>query len=283
MEKRKQKLRYYPSFAAFHLGGSTVTSYPSGCQRNILFTSFGIRTESIPALYMSVGQLNEERHERTLLGWPDVLQIEREMPVRGSIAGSDSVEYSGRIDFWVTTTDGNEEPHECKATVSRTGFQVMKRKGEPKLNHLAQLVSYLIQQEVQDGRLVYGCYEHPYDPTEQDMSLVCTDSLTFRVRIEDDGCITVDGKPTPYTALDQLRHMQQTVKTLTTREFGPRPAVENEWSSPCRMCPFQNTCSQIDVGAADLEQALESAENDIKNAVEREPNVYRPKRKPKGA
>ena len=267
--------------AAFELGGNTVTSYPSGCQRNILFTSFGIRTDSIPALYMTVGELNEIRHEAELLADTSILQVEREVPVRGTILGSDQVEYSGRMDFWVSKADGSEEPHECKATVSRTGFQAMKRNGQPKLNHLAQLVSYLIQMEVQDGVLEYGYYQYPFDPSEQDTSLICTDTMTFKVRIEDDGAITVNGNATPYTALDQLRHMQRTVKTLTTQEIADRPASENAWSSPCRMCPFQATCDKVDAGGMDLEQTLQSAEEDIKNHVDRQPNVYRPKRRPK--
>lgn len=281
MAKRKQRLAYYPSMAAFVVGGSTVTSYPGGCQRHILFSSYGIRSASIPPVYSTIGELNEVRHQAALVSQTDVLEAERELPIRGAIAGSDAVEYSGRVDFWVTYQDGTEGPDECKSTVSRTGFQAMKRKGEPKLNHLAQLVSYLLQTQVQDGRLVYGYYQYPWDPKEVDATLVCTDSVTFKIRIEDDGAITVDGKPTPYTALDQLKHMQLTVQTLTNNELGPRPASESAWSNPCNMCPFQATCTEVDTGTLTLDQALDSAERDIKNYVDREVKIYRPKRRPK--
>ena len=281
MEKRKQKLKYYPSQAAFVVGEEVVTGYPSGCPRNILFASYGIRTESIPEVYQTVGAMNELRHQADLLADSSIVEAEAEVPVRGPIYGSDTVEYSGRIDFWVTHEDGTEVPHECKATVSRAGFQSMKRNAAPKVNHLAQLVSYMLQTETQDAQLVYGYYQYPWSIDHDAPNLECTDSVTFDVRIEDSGTITVGGKPTIYTAQDQLKHMQLAVKTLTENKLTNRPASENAWSNPCNLCPFSNTCDKVDAGLTDLEEILMSAEEDITKVEEREPKIFRPKRRPK--
>src|SRR5690606_4176347 len=94
LERRsKPKLKYSASMAAFQLGEITVTSYPSGCLRHILFTAYGLRTEIHP-LYKMIGELHEERHLEKLLSDPRVVEINREVPVKTTIFGRPNVEYS---------------------------------------------------------------------------------------------------------------------------------------------------------------------------------------------
>lgn len=267
--------------AAFSQADQIVTDYPSGCGRHILISAHGIRNPDIPEAYKIVGELNEVRWQEELTGDTSVTEVLREEPVKGDVYGSEEIKYSGRADFIVTYEDGHEEVHECKATVSKTSRREVLRKGNVKLNHLAQLLSYMIQLELQDGKLVYGYYQYPWSENHDSTELVCTEDRVFKVRIEDDGRVTVDGLPTAYTVLDQLHHMQRVVKILTDKEIADRPALVSTWSSPCRWCPFNQICNEIDATGMDLKTLLLKAEKALEKEQQREPNIFRPKRKPK--
>jgi len=276
MEERKKIMKYMPSMAGFSVNDTAITSYNSGCQRSILFAAHGIRNKSIPELYKVIGDMNERRWQNELLADTNVMEAYRESPVKRPVPNTE-VEFSGRADFLVTYADGTEEVHECKATVSRSSFQALKRSGTAKLNHLAQIISYMIQMKFQDGKLIYGYYEYPFGESDE---IYCSDSVVLQVRIEDNGQITVGGNPTVYTVADQLAHLNLVVKTLETNELGPRPASESAWFSPCKMCPFSSVCTAIeDQTETSLEVTLQMAQVALDQAVEREPEVYRPRRK----
>jgi CRISPR/Cas system-associated exonuclease Cas4 (RecB family) len=224
--------KYYPSSAAFLWGDLTLTKDSSGCLRKILFSSHGLR-EEIDPVYAEVGRAHEEWVNERLE------EFEREVPVRGNILGNDSVEYAGRADYL-----NSNEVIECKATLSKRARLDIIRKGNVKINHLAQLVSYLIQLELQQGRLIVGFYEQ-----DQDKKFVCTESREFKVTIDDEGRILIDAQISPYRVHDQLAHMQRAAKHLAEGTLGPRPADwDAKYTSPCNYCPFKAACDKYDSG-----------------------------------
>jgi CRISPR/Cas system-associated exonuclease Cas4 (RecB family) len=227
----KRVLKYSPSSAAFMYGDIVMTKDSSGCLRKILFSSHGLR-EEIDPIYQEVGKAHEEWVESRLTGY------RREESLRGPISGNDLVQYSGRMDF-ISDTDVIE----CKATVSkRTRLEVI-RKGNVKINHLAQIVSYLIQLERTNAKLIVGFYE------QDNGKFVCTEHREFNVTIDDNGRILVDGTFSGYGAIDQLRHMQRAAKHLAEGTLGPRPQDwDAKYTSPCNYCPFKAACDKVDSG-----------------------------------
>lgn len=223
--------KYYPSSAAFMWGDMVLTKDSSGCLRRILFASLGLRDEIDP-IYSAVGAAHEKWVEERLEGF------EREVPVRGPILGSE-VEYAGRADFLNAS-----EVIECKATLSKRARLDVIRKGNVKINHLAQLVSYLIQLEMTNGRLIVGFYQH-----NENNEFECTESREFKITIDDEGRILIDDTLSGYRVHDQLAHMQRAAKHLAEGTLGPRP---NDWdakyTSPCSYCPFKAACDKIDAG-----------------------------------
>lgn len=223
--------KYYPSSAAFMFGDLTMTKDSSGCLRRILFASHGLRDEIDP-IYSEVGKAHEEWVESRLKGF------QREVPVRGQVLGTD-VEYSGRADFL-----NEHEIIECKGTISKRVRLDVIRKGNVKINHLAQLVSYLIQLERSNGALIVGFYEQ-----NEDKQFICTEHREFKITIDDEGRILIDGTLSGYRVHDQLAHMQRAAKHLAEGTLGPRPADwDAKYTSPCNYCPFKSACDKVDSG-----------------------------------
>lgn len=267
--------RYYPSSAAFVQNGQVVTKYSSGCMRSILFSAHGLRTDLHP-LYAAVGAEHEALHLARLTADPAIVGVERECPVQGLVYGHDVVEYSGRQDFVVTYKDGHKEIHECKATFSKNTRREF-RKGVPVTNHLAQLVSYLGQAELDRGRLVYGYYE-----AEDNGALVCAELKEILVSVDEKGRILTDGVDSGFTAVDQLRHMQISAKHLMAETWGPRPAGwDSKWSSPCSFCVFRSACDHMDQTSLSIDEAFRIADRSIKGIPTAIPavNQYNPKRR----
>lgn len=264
--------RYYPSSAAFMWGEQVVTKYASGCLRNILFKAFEIRTNIHPQ-YAEIGETHEVMHECELGLDQEVIGWMREEPIREPVYGNPHSDFSGRMDFIVTYCDGHQEVHECKATFSKN-IRREFRKGNPVLNHLAQLVAYLGQVGLTKGRLIYGYFE------EHEGDLIRTESREIWVEVDDKGRILTDGIPTGYTAHDQLRHMQVAATHLAEETFGPRPqGWDALYGSPCTFCDFQNACTKLDSGWEDKD-VIELARLDVEDVKPNEPkiNTYKPKK-----
>lgn len=228
---KPRKLTYRPSSAAFQWGGITISPSSSGCLRNVLFSSHGLRDE-IPAEFAEVGKAYEDLYAGHLSG-----DVKREVPIKQPVFGSLQVDYSGRIDFIV-----NNVPHECKATTSKNTRREVIRKGKPKLNHVAQLVSYMIHLEVTEGVLAVGFFER-----DENEKFVLSEEKIFTISIDEDGKILVDGQPSGYRVQDQLAHMQAARGVLEQQSLAPRPdGWQQKWTSPCSFCPFKAACDKLD-------------------------------------
>jgi hypothetical protein len=145
------------------------------------------------------------------------------------------------MDFLLVHSDGSREIHECKGTSSkRTRLEVI-RKGKVKLNHLAQLTSYMAHVEVTEGKLCVGYLER------EDDKYVLQEERIFKITIDDEGRILVDSAPSGYRVQDQLAHMQAARQTLEKQELADRPdGWQAKWTSPCSFCPFKAACDKLD-------------------------------------
>jgi len=249
--------RLHPSSAAFVWEGTVVTEYSSGCLRYILISANGIRTP-IPEEYMRVGAAHEEMYaaELTAKG----VQYEREVKIRIPISTALDVDISGRIDFVIAPNFITE----TKGTISKNTRLKVLRKGEVKINQLAQLVSYLIARQASTGQLVTGYYEET-----EDNVLVLKERRDFLVRIAEDGGILIDGVPSMFTVYDQLAHRTLAAEVLETNRIADRPDNWHlKYGGPCGFCAFKDTCDKYDAGAfKDLQEFLAAATIDAEIAA----------------
>ncbi len=293
-------IKLYPSSAAFVLGDTVVTEYDSGCLRKILLTSKGVRGD-IPAVYMRVGAVHEDNYAAGMANMQDVATFLREVPIKAPVPGYETVMYSGRADFIadhriaVTGKLGGkliEVIHETKATISKTTRLKVIRKGLVKTNQLAQLVSYMIQRQTPYGILFVGYYEE-----NAEGELVCTESRRFKIFIDDEGAVYIDGMPSGFTAQDQIAHRIAAARVLTEDVIGERPDGWNApYSGPCVRCPHKMTCILVDTGSistvtdfvaaakVDIEQAVKDKKPDpVPNKIKvKKPKAPRKPRKKKG-
>lgn len=226
--------KLYNSSAAFAIGNAVYTDSPSGCLRSIVISAQGIRTDIAPE-YQLIGATHEHQHMRKLgarLAFRE-RSIQREL--------TPHVTQSGRMDFG--TTDG--EIHETKATSSEYTKRSAIGKGEPKANHVAQLVTYLINTKTPKGRLIYGYYEE-----NAEGFLVLAGQREIEVAIDEAGNILIDGATYEWTVADQLAHTTLATAALEAIPAVPeRPAnAEQQWGSPCGYCTFKSVCDRYDAG-----------------------------------
>lgn len=229
-----QRVKLYNSAAAFAIGNAVYTETSSGCLRAIVLSANGIRTDIAPE-YKRVGALHEDLYAVKL---GPTLKA-RELPVRREL--SNGVLQSGRMDFILT----NDEIHETKGSYSETVKRGPIGKGEPKLNHLAQLVTYLINAKQPVGKLIYGYYEETPDGKD----LVLKAERAIEVRIGEDGTILIDGAISEWNVADQLKHTELAANALTDSQVPPRPInADDGYASPCRFCDFRTACDKYDEG-----------------------------------
>lgn len=220
------KLKIYPSSSGFVTENGLEIDYNSACPRYMVASIGSTRVELDP-IYAELGALHEEWWTKKL----GVRLIAREKEIKVEL--SDTVRYSGRADFIVE----GPEVHETKASMSKTFLYQNIRKRKPKLSHLAQLVSYMIQLKIPKGQIIAGFYK------EKESRLVLQEHVEFKVDIDDEGRILVDGVATPYTVAHQLAHLHMAQQALETQELGDRRPLNYEaWTGPCKMCPLNNLC-----------------------------------------
>lgn len=261
--------------------GVAVTEYSSGCFRQAFIGSKGIRTD-IPETYARVGAAHEVRHEAELKLDLSVVSFEREVPIKVPVPGHDDIMYSGRADFIVQHKAVGKVIHETKGTISKNTRLKVIRKGLIKVNQLAQLVSYMITEQTCYGELVAGYYEE-----DEQGQLVWQEGRTFKVKIDDEGTILVDGLPSGYTVYDQIAHRTESARVIVEEVVGDRPSGwENPYAGPCAWCTFKATCAKFDLGAMSTEEFLDSAKADVQLAElnkkpDPQPNKMKPKKEPK--
>jgi hypothetical protein len=244
--------KVYPSSSGFIQGNQVVTEYNSACLRYILVASKAKRTDLDP-LFAQVGAQHEDWYA-AILG--DEL-ADRELVLKTEILPG--VEYSGRCDF----VDTNGVVHETKATLSKNGLYGMINKGEWKINHLAQLVSYLIYLKRTEGKIAVGYYEKE---SESATTFIQKGFRVFTVGIRDSGAIVVDGVDTGLLVMEQLEHRYRAAKILETGAIAGRPRIDSPWKNPCNYCPVKSTCDEYDAGGLGDDEFISAAVRAVESA-----------------
>jgi CRISPR/Cas system-associated exonuclease Cas4 (RecB family) len=223
-----------PSSAAFVLGDMVVTDTPQGCLRFLLLKKHLPREEGIPLELQVMGERGECIYMEKLLTeqpWP----FHRELPFQSKVEG---VKVRGRMDF-VTYHDGFKVIHECKTSQSKTFLYDVIKKGKPKVNHIAQLVFYLIHLEETRGKLVTL-----YAPTMEEK--------VFKVEIKDGNVVYLNSVPYYYTVENQIMHQLLSAKVIKEDFVANRP-----WGKACTYCRYKEECDKYDgCGGSSFEDFL---------------------------
>lgn len=266
-------MKFYPSNSAFMVGDLVVTKYNSGCLRSILIQSHGTREASIPQLYIDCGAAAEAQHEADLVDAG--VHFIREMVIKTQL--TPNVEYSGRADFVCHGLTVGTVVDEVKGHTSKNTRRDVIRKGAYNVSYLAQLVSYMLRLRTQKGRLVCGYYEE-----NDDGKLIRQEERTFKVELDDDGSILVDGVSSGYGVHDLLAHQRAATRVLEGQEVLGRPdGASLKFGGPCVYCPFKAACDEYDRTGGSTEEFLKSAQVAIGNLpVKPEPKAFKIKKPP---
>lgn len=252
------------------IGDLVITKYDSGCLRSILLRANGVSAGEIPELYARCGRAAEEQRALDLAA--NDISFVRELVIKTQL--SPNVEYSGRADFVCQVPDVGTVVDECKGHTSKDTRRSVIRNGEYNVSYLAQLVSYMVRLRTQRGRLVCGYYEE-----DEAGQLVRQEGRTFKVEIDDEGAILVDGVSSTYAVTDLLAHQRAAVRALETQAVGPRPDKANQkYGGPCSYCPFKAACELYDAigGTSDTGAFLTMAREAVANLPPKpEPQAFK--------
>lgn len=230
--------KLYGSSSAFLKGRLVFSSYDSGCLRSILAKGNGFRTD-ISKTSQDIGAKNEQRYEQKLEAQGAF--FERESPIRYPLDEGNDVWFSGRRDFIVDLGAGGKVVVELKATASKNKYQML-REGRYVTENLAQLVAYMVAEDVDVGHLIYSYYK---DPAAAEPHL----ERDYLVTVSTDGDILVDGRHSGFTVTDLLAHQFAAVDALANGTVYDRP---HNWTakfgSPCGYCPLKSVCDRYDAG-----------------------------------
>ena len=222
-----------PSSAAFALGSMVMSDTPSGCLRYLLLKRYVAKPEEFPEHLKVMGEAGEAIYMSYLENyqpWP----FHRELSFERSLEG---VKVRGRMDF-ITYHNTFKVIHECKTSQSKPFLYGVVRKGEPKINHMAQLVFYLIHLEETRGKLV--CL---YAPTNE--------LKVFKVEVDAKGEVLVDGRKYIYNVQNQLMHQLMAAEAIKEGTIMGRPR-----GKACNYCVYKTECDKFD--AAGCRNNIES-------------------------
>lgn len=217
-------LKLYPSSSAWALGRLCVTDSANACFRHILWRHVAPIPDGPPPELAEMGHRFEDEYFQYLTN-EQPYAFHRELPFKSEISG---VVVSGRLDFMVYHSK-YRVPHELKASQSTKVLYGVIRKGEPKINNVAQVVNYFIHLGLDRGLLVYK-YVPKYEMRK------------FKIEVDDAGKILIDGAVYQYTVQDQLRHQVLAAEALVMQKICDRPAD----AGACLYCVYKDRCTDYE-------------------------------------
>jgi hypothetical protein len=163
----------------------------------------------------------------------------------------------------------DEFVYELKSCTSKNTYKTVFKDNKPKVQNIIQLVTYMIELEMNKGKLVYGSYVHVCDYSklmkmQSDQIKTIFDGAVpvlkeFNVEIEEDGTVLVNGEHFHNLNVTEILDFQINLHELVKKKQLP-PMVEaldqTTWDSPCKWCPLQALCES----APDLETFIDTAE-----------------------
>jgi CRISPR/Cas system-associated exonuclease Cas4 (RecB family) len=218
------EIKINPSSAAWAIGRSVLTPKKNGCLRHMVLKRLSPMPDDIPVHLQEMGAEWEDMYF-------DRLMNDQPHPFHKEFAFSDwfeGVKRSGRVDYIVHHPEYRVIV-ECKASQSKNVLYQVIRKRIPDPNHLAQLVFYLIYFQETRGKLAVR-----YAPTGEEHE--------FRVEIDNDGNIIIDGKKSEYSVMMQLQHQLLAAEAIKDLGHISRPMSKKA----CDWCPYDLVCEALD-------------------------------------
>jgi len=266
MTKLRKKI--YASSSSFMDGDLVTTQYSSGCLRMILAKAAGFRTD-IKQKFMDVGEINELRFYKTLVDSNKYSLILDETPVRrNNVIGG--VAYSSRTDF-LTWEPGDIQPivHECKATFS-SGLLSTAKKGEPRMSHLAQIVSYMTILGLPKGIIWIHGYSEKKNKETGGVDIVPKirrdtkepHEYRFDISFSEDGTILINGRRTSYTQKDYISHFMAVGELLNNPVSIPKRPLGGECDRECcSWCDLKTVCRKSDDEGLTVDEFINEAKS----------------------
>ena len=275
------KPKINPSSMAFMKNNEVHTKQQFGCIRNTLLLQNGVKTGSIPEILAVMGDQHEVEIGRLLDKACRQYVREEWLPI--DMEDFD-LRFRGRVDYHLAD---EKTVIECKALASKPKRSSIIRKGNVPLNHVAQVTSYMYQYKYTTGWLVYSYYQYAGPDTNK---IVCPapdrfgeSRRWFKVTIDDDGAIYIDGERYEYSFIDLMLYIKEHEYVMKTKEIPSRPFIDisNPYSSPCTYCSWATACDKVDAAEImsekpSLEQFIEWAEEVVHK--ESDYDLFRPKR-----
>ncbi len=221
-------------------GSLVFTKYASGCLRHIFLRSQGVK-EEIDFSHKERGALNEDLFAEKFQGVPSV----RERPFRVGLLDDPNAVVSGRVDYLAYPDDPDrKEIIELKSTESGNVYRSVIRDGVYNLQNIAQVVWYMLAERCNNTRLI-----HTYFKRDKKTKVLKRDAeRVFKVAVEDDGVVTVDGTSIGFNVSNVTLHATEAVRAISEKLVSARPYSPSTFENPCRFCPFNSACSYYDDG-----------------------------------
>lgn len=244
------------------LGGSVA------CPRMILLRDHGIEEEHQIGteewfrreITFAIGKANEEVFEKSLQA-KDIPYIREDFLCTNL---TPDVEIAGAIDFQVRT-----KPYELKAVSSTRQYEKIFVKGQPKLENVCQILSYMIQLNLTEGVLRYTStiYHSHYDISWAEVKKLARageakliasmtkekwkakpEKRSFKVEIQEDGTVLVD--KSEFCHVSELwDHQALAVSVLEGQTVNEAvPAAGEDGFPPCKLCWWNDVCRGFNVG-----------------------------------
>lgn len=251
------------SSSAFQWGDLTFTDYKTGCLRKILLQSrnidapfTGVSTEDPDGT--TLGDVNENRHVERLYN-EGHKKFLREVEFKGKVPQEPTISYSGHCDFIIANDINPAFVDELKSATSKNTRRNVIKNGEYVTETLAQLLSYMGEAKLVNGRIIYTYYEQ--DTNTKTYHAI--DARTFHVTVDDYGKVFVDKKATQWHYQDVIAHRVAAAKVIRSGQVAQRPyRWDTEWASPCKFCHFKDACDKFDSGEIEGDVAfVEYAKN----------------------
>lgn len=218
-------VRISPSSLTWTEGGANAASHNSHCWRFIKHTQD--KRSQIDPLYQLSGAVHEHFHQRELEAQGVSFEREKAFQIE-----TDSFTISGRMDFRLPSS-----VDECKSSL-----KPIYTKDLPKVDHTYQLAFYMVQEQVQRGRLVYGRIQE-----NQEGLLVRTQLETVDISITDGGDVLAGAAYTGFN-VDSLMSSAAGVAAALSSEVMPDRPIPRGFMGPCKYCPLAATCDKYDAG-----------------------------------
>lgn len=241
-----KKKKIYPSSSAFADVGNCITQYSSGCFRMILAQANGFWSDIDPK-YKKMGAHDEDifiKDQVNSSKWSCILW---EIPYKQEV--NESVTLSGRKDFLLLSKKTNKwilvekKSHDSYNTIREM------RKGNPKMNNIAQLTSYMLDENMIEAYLSWDGYKvckktGEYISTTTREGVV--DKGIFNIQFFN-GDIVIDGRLSGYKVEDYINHLYTAGKHVADNTLSDRPiTADGSFNSPCRYCNLSEVCDKVD-------------------------------------